>query len=268
MSNRRMLADNVAPPPLGAAHLPSLLASTEPAPEWMPIQRSEPDMLPDLGRALSRHKVAVGAIALAALVIAAIFTDFQIPMYRAQLTLEYRDPSASLSSLRSSTAGGDPTSETAIETNVALLEGAPLIRRVVARLKLDQRWASEKSWDPAAFLRRFLGPMGPHSLPTESPAERALQRALQNLVVSHEARIIEISYASEDPLLAADFVNTLAHEHLRRSEEVDADTIQHFGTWLTRDGRSPAAIAKIRSGSAELCAENGSACHRRSKHRG
>jgi succinoglycan biosynthesis transport protein ExoP len=200
-------------------------------PPWT-VPASPDYVLPNFWRAVHRHKIAILVTGLISLLLAAGVTRLQTPKYRAQVLMDLRDPAAGLAPFRAAGGGVDLTGDAAIQTNVAILGSAPLVKRVVERLKLDQLPAFIGPSDTSAWLRRML--RSPQ-LPEEPPADRALENALQNLSVRHTAGVVEITYTSEDPLLAADFVNTLADEHLRRGREADSAAMQRLNERLSAE---------------------------------
>jgi succinoglycan biosynthesis transport protein ExoP len=189
-------------------------------------------LLPNFWRAAQRHKIAILGTLLGFLLLAAGVSRLETPLYRAQLLMELRDPAAGLAPFRVPSGGADPTGDSTIQTNVAILESAPLVKRVVTRLNLDQLPDSTPRADSSAWVRRLLQ-LPP--LPEEPQADRALQNALRNLTVRHTAGVVEIDYSSEDPVLAARFVNTLAEEHLRRGQEADAAAMQRLTDRLSAE---------------------------------
>jgi succinoglycan biosynthesis transport protein ExoP len=204
-------------------------------------------LLPNFWRAAQRHKIAILGSVLGFLLLAAGVSRLETPLYRAQLLMELRDPAAGLAPFRVPSGGTDPTGDSTIQTNVALLESAPLVKRVVTRLNLDQLPDSTPREDSTAWVRRALQ-LPP--LPEEPQADRALQNALRNLTVRHTAGVVEITYTSEDPALAASFVNTLAEEHLRRGQEADSAAMQRLTDRLT--GETANLARQLKRSEAEL----------------
>lgn len=189
-------------------------------------------VFPNFLRSVQRHKGIILGSAAVCLLLAATITRFETPQYRAQVLMELRNPAAGLAPFRTPGGAMDPTSDALIQTNVTILDSAPLVKRVVERLHLDQLPGVSAGSDGTTLIRKLLR-LPP--LPDDSPTDQAVQNALENLNVRHTADVVEITYTSPDPVLAANFVNTLAEEHLRRGQEADTEALQRLSDRLTSE---------------------------------
>lgn len=193
---------------------------------------SDPDTVSNTWRAIQRGKYVVLASVAGGLLLAIAVSALQTPMYQGQTILEVRDPAHSVSPFVAPSASSDGAADSSIVTEVTLLHSEPLIRSVVQRLKLDQQPGFVPATDPTQLLWRTLRHQ---SLPPQSPTDKAVEVAKRNLSIRHQARIIELDYDSSDPVLAANFVNTLAQEHLLQASTRDADATQQLREWLARE---------------------------------
>src|SRR6185312_7084528 len=167
-----------------------------------------------------------------AMLIAIVISGLQTPMYRATTILELRDPGRTISPFTPARAATDAATDNAIVTQVTLLHSEPLLRDVVQKMGLDKQSKFTSGRDSAQMIWHTLRH---EDLPAVTPLERAVGVASHNLSIRHEARIINVSYSSDDPKLAADFVNTLASEHMTRTFTSDEATTKQLREYLDQE---------------------------------
>ena len=193
----------------------------------------ESDTVSNAWHAIQRGKYVILACVAGALLLAIIISGLQTPMYQATTILELREPGRSASPFIPSTVSTESAADAAIITQVTLLHSEPLIRSVVEKLNLDKR----PGFTPASDVRAQLlwHTLRRQNLPSLAPVDKAVQIADHSLSIRHQARIIEVSYNSPDPKLAADFPNTLVQEHMTRASTSDAETARQLREWLDRE---------------------------------
>jgi succinoglycan biosynthesis transport protein ExoP len=191
----------------------------------------DPETVSSAWRSILRGKYIVLACVAGGLLLAIAVSGLQTPMYQARTLLEVRDPSHPVSPFVPASANSEAAADSTILTEVTLLHSEPVIRSVVERLKLDHRPDFVRGNDSAELLWHTLRHQ---SLPPETPVDKAVRVAERNLSIRHQARVIEVDYNSSDPALAANFVNTLAEEHLRQASTSDSASVRDLREWLEK----------------------------------
>ncbi|HEU5022199.1 MAG TPA: Wzz/FepE/Etk N-terminal domain-containing protein, partial [Bryobacteraceae bacterium] len=192
----------------------------------------ESDTVSSAWHSIQRGKWLILACIAGAMLLAIVISGFQTPMYRATTILELRDPGRTISPFTPARAATDAATDNAIVTEVTLLHSEPLLRDVVQKMGLDKQARFTSGRDSAQMIWHTLRR---EDLPAETPLEKAVGVANHNLSIRHEARIINVSYSSPDPKLAADFVNTLASEHMNRAFTSDEATTKELREYLDRE---------------------------------
>ncbi len=160
----------------------------------------------------------------------------QTPIYRARTSLEIlgvNENFLNIGNVNPTTTSSAIYPEIDIQTQVKILQSESLLRRVIAKLKLEDRPALTSQPSRLATWRKILHLPPPAPVPAR---ERAMSMAVQNVTVraSGQIRLVEILCDSSDPKLAADFANTLANEFIEQNLEVRWNSTQRTGHWLTR----------------------------------
>ncbi len=193
---------------------------------------SDPDTVSNAWHAVQRGKFIILGCVAAGLLLAVVVSGLQTPMYQAKTILELRDPGHNVSPFVPSTASTEAAADSAIVTQVTLLHSEPLLRSVVEKLNLDKKRGFAPATDSSQVLWRTLRHQ---NLPPETPMDKAVRAADHNLSIRHQARIIELDYNSDDPALAAEFLNTLINEHMREASNHDATAVKQLKEWLDRE---------------------------------
>ncbi len=197
-----------------------------------PQVSQEPDTVSNAWHAIQRGKWLILACAAGAVLLAIVISGMQTPMYQATTILELRDPGKTISPFAPARAASDGETDSEIVTEVTLLHSEPLLRDVVQKLGLDKQPQYTSGRDSSQM---FWHTLRRENLPAMTPVERAVAVADHNLSIRHQARIIDLSYSSSDPKLAANFVNTLATEHLTRATQSDEQTAKQLREWLDKE---------------------------------
>lgn len=208
---------------------------------------SDQDTVSGAWHAIQRGKYLVLGCIAGGLLVAVLVSGLQTPMYQAETILEVRDPSRPVSPFVQVQAGSDAAVDSAIQTEVTLLHSDPLIRSVIERLNLANTLGATSKSDTTRTLWKTLRNQ---TLPPESSEDRAIQVAKKNLSISHQARIIDVDYHSSDPKVAADFVNTLAQEHLSQNSASDVQAAKRMRAWL--DNQTADINAKLAKAEGEM----------------
>lgn len=183
---------------------------------------------------LLAHKGVIAISVCLCLAVAAVLTFSMSPVYQAKGVLELQlPPQVSYAQNGAGAAEVNGQSFDAyVDTQIGILQSDTLIRRVMARVNLTNRMASYKPHGLVALRRQFI----PLSSDGALSPDQALENVRKNLNV-RQARLnnlIEVYFNSNDPHLAADFVNALADEYALQNLESRWEMAQSAGNWLTR----------------------------------
>ena len=219
--------------------LDSSEARTAPAPELM-TGESAGISFGDILRALAKNKWLIAFCALGCLAIAAVFAYTRTPVYESTGTLRL-----------------DPTRAGSLGFNdsLALTPGGDALATEMAILQSDQvAIAALNSLTPQQF-REFSG-LNEDRINYDPAAER-LSRADEELLGDFKGgllvkqmegtQLIEISYRSSDPEMAALLVNKLVDAYVRVNFDSRYNSVKQVRTWLSAqmdDLRQRAAAAQ------------------------
>lgn len=176
-------------------------------------------------RAIQKRRWLVLITFFSVLTPVAIWVFWQKPIYRAHALLEIQKESRDILTAQDLFAP-DVVSDAYLETQYKILESDFLVDQVMDQLGLDQlqefvRW----SWRP---WRRQK---------TRSEARqraRALFRDRLEVTPVRRSRLVEISFESQDPELAARVVNTLASDYIDQANEARLEASQKASQSLSR----------------------------------
>ena len=203
---------------------------------------------------VSRYRHLVVVAVLLAIVGALLKTYTTVPLYRASATLLLDETAASVDVFRNSSgAWVDP--EPFLETQYRVLQSRELALRAVERLDVAEApelngegpeppvlQAAFVSFQRAvtASLRRLVAGSARRepAVPAAPPSPNALATALLSRIrvtpVSN-SHLVNVSFQSADPELAARAVNVLAEEYVRLNLEIKLTSTDETLAWLTEE---------------------------------
>ena len=192
----------------------------------------EDSVVMDLGEIVRRHYWKVLATTLVGLAIAFAVTKSQSSVFRAAATIEIQDLNENFLNLKevSPLAAAAPSSASnGLQTQLRLLQSSSLIARVLSELP------KEKAQPLPGLQAWWFRLRGSRSAPAATRDEM-VENAARNLGVSESshARIVDLTYDSEDPQYAAAFVNRLAQQYIDQSVESRLEISRGTTVWLGR----------------------------------
>jgi succinoglycan biosynthesis transport protein ExoP len=165
----------------------------------------------------------------------------QKPVYRAKALLEIEKENPSLVTPQE-LFQLDEVSDAYLETEYKVLSSEDLADRVIARLGLDQ--IAEFRPQKHLWAWRTNNGLSAQMIANEGSAaardpfveETALTRFQDRLDIKpvRRSRVVEISFDSQDPDLAARVVNTLASEYVDKNLQARWDATQKASEWLSQ----------------------------------
>lgn len=216
-------------------------------------QKKEIDVWEYLRIVLKRKWVLIGFAAVL-LVLAAVNSFTTRPLYRATATILIEEPGSSMLNIQEllnyQIGYGNDYIGTYFNTQLRLLTSRSLAERVAKRMNLASRpeFQSPRRGRPSILgaVRRFASLSWLTPRPKRDAASEAASRAtmtpasafaftiLGGLIVTPvvETRLVDVSYTSPYPRLAADVVNALVEEFITFSVETRYEATQQASEFL------------------------------------
>jgi capsular exopolysaccharide synthesis family protein len=201
--------------------------------------------LRDLWDILARRKKTVVGILLVCLAVSVLDCAFGPRRYRATAELQIGRETDNNLGLQAEGNQGPPADTLAeditLQTQATILQSETLALQVISDLGLESTHDFRSRFNANDHLLALFALNGPpdpaNATLEESPRRRAraLETFNKNLQVSPVAgtRLIQISYLSDDPQLAAQIVNHLASSLVDYNFQIRHDTTSHTAQWLT-----------------------------------
>jgi succinoglycan biosynthesis transport protein ExoP len=182
-------------------------------------------------RVLVKYRWIIITTILATIALTAIATWRTIPLYQATARIQI-DPNQSnilpfkrAESLEMTYA----LSQDYLRTQFKVLESRTLARRIIDKLKLEQNpeFAQRTTATAIGRFSKWWIPQTTETAETETPSNddqypnRVVDAFLEHLTASpiRNSRLVDVSFISRDPKLAADIANALADEYIQMSFE-------------------------------------------------
>lgn len=183
----------------------------------------------DYWRMIRRRKFLLLATATAGAAIGLLIARAQQPVYRARATVEVQDLNREFLNMKAvSPVDDSPGTDalTDLQTQLRILQSESLIDRTLKRLQINSTDALSPRTE-IAFLHRDPGPHDRDAL---------IWAAAKNLTVNiaGQTRILEVTFQSTDPRIAAGFANTLTDEFIDQNSEARWQMSRNTSAWLSR----------------------------------
>jgi len=146
----------------------------------------------------------------------------QKPVYRAQALLEIAKENPNILTVQE-LFQLENVSDNYLETQYKVLQSETLARRVIGDLRLDR----VKEFSPGAEK----------GLPADPQTEQIVLRRFQDRLSVEpvrRSRLVQVSFESEDPRLAADVMNALASNYVQENLETRWEATQKASEWLSQ----------------------------------
>jgi polysaccharide biosynthesis transport protein len=196
---------------------------------------------------LRRRRVLITRTIAICFTLAALFCIFTSRRYAATAEIQVQKSSADGLGLESmmSSAGGDATdaldANITLQTQANILQSDTLALKVIEDLDLEHTKDFKTRFNPIGWALGLLTPAGPKD-PANVPLEQAPMRRLhmlkafaKNLTVKPVAgtRLIDVTYLSTDPKLAAAVVNHLTQGLVDYTFQTRYDATTQAASWLS-----------------------------------
>jgi len=196
-------------------------------------------------RIIMRHKFTVFLVAVIAVVGAAIYTSLQTPIYRSSVKIQIDRQSTNIVQYEGAAPEESRWSYDFMETQYELLKSKKLAKRVVEELGLtsSRQFGGEEKQSFFKDLKKSVSTMfsSKDADETEQPEKQAAKgtKGLENQVIGglsikpvKNSRIVQISFDSPNPKLAAKVSNTLAESFIAMNLERRFEASSYAKTFL------------------------------------
>jgi succinoglycan biosynthesis transport protein ExoP len=176
-------------------------------------------------RAINRNKWRIAALVAAVTVLAVLYAQSLQHVYRATATILVETSKPKVVSIEEVYSGSMGSYEY-LYTQAGILQSRELAARVVRKLHLAQHASSTAGPAPPPWYARFLPDALVSRPPQAPPSPEALEQALAGAVQGgievrpvRNSQLLQISFESHDPRLAAQVPNTLADLYITADME-------------------------------------------------
>jgi succinoglycan biosynthesis transport protein ExoP len=192
----------------------------------------ETGSLLDYWQAIRRRKLALTACGVVGLGLGIGAALTQVPMYRANTSIEIQDGRADelatkILSPQPETASGD--SPVDVQTQIKVLQSRTLIDRALNKAHISSMADLNRNSRPMLPLLTVFADSKP-----EENRESLIEKVEKHLKVNPvgSTRIVEVSYEAADPAAAAQFANALTSEYIQQSLEARWESNRKTSDWL------------------------------------
>jgi len=190
-------------------------------------------------RTIQKRRWTILSILLVALTIVSIVTWKQKPIYRADALLEIQKENANIPTVQE-LFQLENVSDNYLETQYKVLQSETLARRVIDQLHLERD--SEFNPPKAGWFqaKAQAAALIPDSGVDPDAAQTVLREFKDRLSIDpvRRSRLVQISFESEDPKVAAQAVNALAENYIQGNLESRWQAAQKASEWLSQQLQS------------------------------
>jgi polysaccharide biosynthesis transport protein len=210
-----------------------------PRPEPLePYQITEAEEGPDLRaywRIIQKRRWTILSILLVTFTLVLIVTIKEKPVYRADALLEIEKENPNIPTVQELFQLAD-VSDNYLETQYKVLQSDTLARRVIDQLQLNQA----KEFNPPKggwfWSNAHAAAPTPGSLVDPDAEQTVLREFEDRLSVDpvRRSRLVQVSFESQDPNVAAQAVNALASNYIQENLESRWQAAQKASEWLSQ----------------------------------
>lgn len=205
-------------------------------PYYPSVHMADPDQTSDLmeyWRVLVRNRAVLMLAAGIGAILGLLTTLPQTPMYRAVTNIEIQPPNQDFMNQRQVDPNQTAYSgDTFLETQAALLSSRGLVMRVIDEMELASNPSVVMPGEWFSAWRLALAGQE-EKAPDQIKLANAAMRSLR-VKTRQGTQIVEVSFDSSSPMIAAEFVNKLADEFIEQTIEARWEQSQRTGEWLSR----------------------------------
>ena len=209
-------------------------------------------------RTIQKHRWTVVSILLVTFTITLIATLKQKPIYRAEALLEIQKENANIPTVQE-LFQLENVSDNYLETQYKILQSETLARRVIDQLHLNQ----DAEFNPPkdSWFLANAHAATPDAGEVDPDTEQTVLRKFKDrLSVDpvRRSRLVQISFESQDPNVAAEAVNALSTNYIQENLESRWQAAQKASEWLSKQLDSfKAKLEKSEDDLQEYAQQNG-----------
>jgi polysaccharide biosynthesis transport protein len=199
-------------------------------------------------RTVQKRRWTVLSILLATFTIAAIATWKQKPVYRAEALLEIQKENANIPTVQE-LFQLESVSDNYLETQYKVLQSETLARRVIDQLHLERDTEFNPPKDSWLHAKAHAASRTPGSRVDPDIEQTVLREFKDRLSIEpvRRSRLVQISFESQDPQVAAQVVNALSNNYIQGNLESRWTAAQKASEWLSEQLQSFKAKVCCRS---------------------
>jgi uncharacterized protein involved in exopolysaccharide biosynthesis len=177
---------------------------------------------------LSRHKGLLVGLTVGTVLLALILTSLMEPVYRASSTVQIQRNASKVVNMDMLGTRESRSDKDFYETQRQLIQSRTLARRVINQLRLESRVES------TGIIQRLKATLGfqNNNKNNSNIIETTFLEGLSVTPVSN-SQLIQISYESKEPKLAAEIVNAVTKTFVRMNIERHYDTASYSKEFLS-----------------------------------
>jgi capsular exopolysaccharide synthesis family protein len=207
-----------------------------------PYQTVEAEDGPDLRaywRIISKRRWTILSILLVTFTVVLIVTIKQKPIYNADALLEIEKANPNILTVKELFQLED-VSDNYLETQYKLLRSQSIAKRVIRELHLDE----VKEFNPPKgewFWESRHAANSTQVLPVDADTGQTILRRFEDRLSVEpvrRSRLVQVSFESQDPQLAAKAVNALASNYIQENLESRWEAAQKASEWLSQQLQS------------------------------
>ncbi len=196
----------------------------------------EAGTLAQYGRMLYRRKGTLFLCVLLSTGLGLLFTRAQTPTYRAKTLVEIESLNEDFLNMRNvlptASDGNNQSPEYNVRTQIAVLQSRPVLERMLQKNGLEQRLLAKRHKSSFPWIRTQQPSVpSPQFLHDQAVA---IAGAALKVKPQPSTRLVEVTFDSSDPRIAADMANGLIAAFGEVTHENRWRSIQNTGEWLTR----------------------------------
>ena len=203
-----------------------------------PYQVGEAAEGPDLRahwRTIQKRRWTVLSILLVTLTIVSIMTFKEKAIYRADALLEIQKENANIPTVQE-LFQLENVSDNYLETQYKVLQSETLARRVIDQLHLERDSEFNPPRDGWIQAKTHAAAPNPNSAIDPDVQQTVLKEFKDRLSIDpvRRSRLVQISFESQDPKVAAQVVNSLAENYIQQNLESRWQAAQKASDWLSQ----------------------------------
>ncbi|MDD2876331.1 MAG: polysaccharide biosynthesis tyrosine autokinase [Acidiphilium sp.] len=195
-------------------------------------------------RAIRRHWRLVGTLALGLPILVGAALSREAPVYTATGTMLYAPLDFNPKLLRGVIETNQVT-DSLMASQVSVVRSLPAIDQIIARLHLAANPAFNPGLAKPPVWRRWLGAPTRSVHPESHRALVDLVRAALDVKIPSGTQLLDVSFDSRDPALAANAANLAMQIYLDRQRDSDLGVLDHAQSWLTLRAAATARSVEV-----------------------